>query len=158
MARFAYAATALARASPCSMLWRTVRSRMSVSIAVEHLAAAAVSSSSLRYFRTSSRAPARGARAEDARDPRVLHQRERLALALEPREDLARVEAVPHDLERDAPLDRVLLLREVDGAHPALAEARHHAISTAEDAPEQAVLHRAGLPAERRRGGHGCER
>ena len=47
-----YAATALARASPCSMPCWIVRSLIRVPIASEHLAAAGCSSILLRYFRT----------------------------------------------------------------------------------------------------------
>jgi hypothetical protein len=57
-----------------------------------------------------------------ARDPRMVHHRERLPLGVEPRDDLARVHPQLDDLERDLAADRLVLLGEEDGAEPALPE------------------------------------
>ena len=57
-----------------------------------------------------------------ARDARVLHQRERLALGLEPDDDLRTVHPPLDHLQRHAAAHRLLLLGEVDRAHPAFAE------------------------------------
>ena len=59
---------------------------------------------------------------EHLRDVRVIHGRQRLALARESRDDLLRVHAELDQLERDAPPDWRLLLGEVDGAHAAFTE------------------------------------
>jgi hypothetical protein len=64
----------------------------------------------------------RGARIEDARDVGMVHHRERLALRLEPRDDLLRLQSAAHDLQRDPPADRAQLVSQVDLAHPALAD------------------------------------
>ncbi len=68
--------------------------------------------------------PARGGGAGvvDARDARVVHQRQRLALGLEARDDLARVHAGLEDLQRHAPADRMLALGEEDRTEAALAD------------------------------------
>ena len=52
----------------------------------------------------------------------VTHDRQRLPLGLESRDDLAGCALAAHDLERDLPADRGRLLRLVHDAHPALAE------------------------------------
>ena len=97
-------------------------------------------------------APLRGrAGVQDARDVRVVHQRQRLALGLEARHELLGVEAPLDQLERDAAADRPLLLGLVDDAHPALADLAHQAIGpdgdwrrTGRDAGDGGVALRAG--------------
>ncbi len=70
------------------------------------------------------RPPARGdAGIEDPRDMRVLHERERLPLGLEARDDRLRVHAQLDHLERDHAAQRLLLLRHPHHAHAAFAEA-----------------------------------
>jgi hypothetical protein len=58
----------------------------------------------------------------DLRDRRVVHQGQGLALGFEARHDLARVHAELDALERHLALDRLLLPRAPDGAHPACAD------------------------------------
>ena len=53
---------------------------------------------------------------------RMVHHRQRLALGFEARDDLLRVHAQLDDLERDAPLHRLRLLRHPDRAQAALAD------------------------------------
>ena len=64
----------------------------------------------------------RGAGVDDARDVRVVHQRQRLALGLEARDDVARVHAELDDLERDGAANGLGLLGQIDDAHAAFAE------------------------------------
>ena len=64
----------------------------------------------------------RRARVEDRGDVRMVHQRERLALGLEPRDDLARVHAELDQLERDGAREWARLLGQIDDAHAAFAE------------------------------------
>ena len=52
----------------------------------------------------------------------MVHQRQRLALGLEPRDDLVRIHPRLDDLDGDAAADWLRLLGEVDGTHAALAE------------------------------------
>ena len=52
----------------------------------------------------------------------VVHHRQRLALGLEPGDDLGAVHARLDDLERHLAPDRLLLLGHVDDAHAALAD------------------------------------
>ena len=63
-----------------------------------------------------------GATVVDARDAVVVHQRERLTLLLEARDDLAAVHAELDQLERDATPDRLVLLSEEDLTHAPGAE------------------------------------
>ena len=63
-----------------------------------------------------------GAAVVDAGDVRVVHQRQRLPLGVEPGQDGPRVHADLDQLQRHLPLDRLGLLGPVDGAHPSLAE------------------------------------
>ena len=58
----------------------------------------------------------------------MAHQRERLPLELEARDDLARVHARLDDLERDAPADRHRLFGEIHLAHGAFADALEQAV------------------------------
>ena len=55
-------------------------------------------------------------------DVGMLHQRERLSLGLELRDDAAGVHARLHHLERDLSPDRLLLLRQKNDAAPALTD------------------------------------
>ena len=52
----------------------------------------------------------------------MVHQRQRLALGLEPGDDLPGVHAKPDDLERDPAADGFFLLGHVDRAAAALAD------------------------------------
>jgi hypothetical protein len=63
-----------------------------------------------------------GAGVEDARDVRVVHESERLALGLEAPQDFLRVHARLDELQRHAAADGLGLLRDPDGAHATLAE------------------------------------
>jgi hypothetical protein len=65
---------------------------------------------------------------EGPRDRGMVHQRERLALAVEARDDLGRVEPALRDLQRDAPPQRRFLLGQPHLAHPALAQALHESV------------------------------
>jgi hypothetical protein len=65
---------------------------------------------------------------EDARDVRVREHRQRLALELEARDDVARTEPELDDLDRDLAPDRLALLGEEDLAHGALAESLQHLV------------------------------
>jgi hypothetical protein len=70
-----------------------------------------------------------GAGVEDLRDAGMVHQRQRLALGVEARDDRARVHALLDDLQRDAPPANGLgLLGLVDVAHAARADAPHQAV------------------------------
>ena len=55
-------------------------------------------------------------------DVRVVHQRQRLALALEASDHLLRIHAELDDLDRHAALKRLTLLGEIDAAHASLAQ------------------------------------
>jgi hypothetical protein len=70
--------------------------------------------------------PARfgGAGVEDLGNVGMVHQRQSLALALEARDDLARIHAELHDFERNRAVNRCALLGPVDAAHPALTDER----------------------------------
>ena len=59
---------------------------------------------------------------EDAGDGRVIHDRERLALVVETREDLSGIHAELDHLERDLADERVSLFSEMDGTHAAFSE------------------------------------
>ncbi len=76
--------------------------------------------------------PARVGRAgiEHARDVRMIHQRERLPLRLEARDEVARVESEFDQLERDAPAHGLLLLGHVDDAARALADVFEQLVMT----------------------------
>ena len=52
----------------------------------------------------------------------MIHHRQCLTLGFKPGDHLPRVHARLDDLQRDAPLDRLLLLGHVDDAHAAFAE------------------------------------
>ena len=69
-----------------------------------------------------------GARVEHRGDARVAHQGQRLAFGLEALEDQLRVHARLDHLERDSPLYGLLLFRNPDRAHAALAELLEQAI------------------------------
>lgn len=64
---------------------------------------------------------------EDPRDPRVLHERQRLALGLETRERVPHRTTRAHELDRGQPRHRLALGGEVDDAHAALPERVEHA-------------------------------
>ena len=64
----------------------------------------------------------RRAGVENLGDVRMLHHRQRLTFGLEPRDDRPRVHAELDDLERDAALHRLLLLREIHDTAAAFAE------------------------------------
>ena len=67
---------------------------------------------------------------QDFRDPRVVHQRQRLALGLQARDDAFRVHPTPDHLERDQTPDRLRLFGEEDFTHPTLAERAHDTVRT----------------------------
>src|SRR5262245_35226759 len=84
----------------------------------------------------------RRAAIEDARDARVIHQRQRLSLGLEPRDHLARVHPQLDDLERHAPPHRLLLLGQINHAEAALADLAHELVradAAAADAADAAL-------------------
>ena len=62
------------------------------------------------------------ARVVDTRDAGVIHDRQRLTLRLEARDELLRVHAQFQDLQRHASRNRRGLIRHVDDAHAAFAE------------------------------------
>ena len=72
----------------------------------------------------------RRAGVEHARDVRMIHQRQRLALGLEAGDDLPRVHAELDDLERDAPPHRPRLLGHEHGAEAAFADLLEQAVGT----------------------------
>ena len=63
-----------------------------------------------------------GARVIDARNMRVIHERECLTFRLEARDNFARVHANLDDLEGDTATDGPLLLGKVDVTHTAFAD------------------------------------
>jgi hypothetical protein len=58
----------------------------------------------------------------------MVHQRERLPLGFEPRDDLRRVHPGLDDLQRHLPADRPRLLGEPDDAHPPFADLLEQAV------------------------------
>ena len=67
-------------------------------------------------------------------DVRVVHQRQRLPLGLEPGNHLPRIHARLDDLERDAAADRRLLVGHVDDAHAPFADLLQQLVRTDERA------------------------
>ena len=67
---------------------------------------------------------------QHARDSRVVHDREGLALLLEARDDRPRVHAGLDQLQGDALDEGLPALREEDGAEPALAQLREDPVRT----------------------------
>ena len=59
---------------------------------------------------------------EDLGNARMVHERQRLPLRFEPRDHLPGVHAELDDLQRHPPVNRLRLLRHVDGSHPAFAD------------------------------------
>jgi hypothetical protein len=93
---------------------------------------------------------------EDARDVRVAHALERPTLRLESRGGAERREPGLHHLQRDDPLQWLALLREVDDAHGALADAVADPIRSDTGAGHQASarrVRRSAGPRDRRRRG-----
>ena len=76
--------------------------------------------------------PSRGRRTriDDVRDARVAHERQRLPLGFEARDDLARIHAGFDDLERHSPHHGFGLLGEIHLAHRAFADALQQAVRT----------------------------
>jgi hypothetical protein len=64
----------------------------------------------------------RGSSVQDAGDIRVIEHREGLALGLETRDHTLRIHAWLDDLERDVPLDRVVLFGQIHDTHAAFAK------------------------------------
>jgi hypothetical protein len=64
-----------------------------------------------------------GAGVQDPGDVRMVHQGQRLALGLEAGDDLPGVHAQLDDFDGHLAADRLLLLRQVDGTEPTLADA-----------------------------------
>ena len=65
---------------------------------------------------------------EDARDGRMIHDRQRLALGFEPRDDLRGIHTGLDDLQGDLTTNGVSLLGEPHFAHPAFADAPQEAV------------------------------
>ncbi len=76
---------------------------------------------------------------EDRDDVRVRERGRRACLAPEAADEGVVVDEVrSHHLERDLALE-ALVEGEVDGGHPAVGEARQHAVAAVEDAPDERV-------------------
>jgi hypothetical protein len=75
---------------------------------------------------------------EDTGDVWVFHQGQRLALGIEPGQDVARVHPRLDQLEGDLPADRPELLGEVDRAHAALADLLAELVAIGDDCINEA--------------------
>ena len=76
-----------------------------------------------------------GPAVEDLGDVGVVHQRQRLALGLEPGQDGLRVHARLDELEGHEPLDRLALLGHPDGAHAPLADCFEQLVAAGDGGP-----------------------
>ena len=74
---------------------------------------------------------------ENLGDIGVIHQRQRLPLGLEPRQDGPGIHARLDQLERNLPLDRLGLLGQVDAAHAPFADLLAELVSTRDHRIEQ---------------------
>jgi hypothetical protein len=114
--------------------WRATQTRAKSHEARVHGEAVVVAEFRDRHavdeFHHEKRAPGiGGAGVEHARDVRMVHHRERLALGLETGDDLPRVHAELDDLQRDAAPHRCGLLGEVNDAAAALADFAHERVA-----------------------------
>jgi hypothetical protein len=98
------------------------------------------------------------ARVVHARDVRVLHEGQRLALGRETRHHLVGGRGRAQHLERHVAAHRRVLLGEVDGAHAALAEKPDHAVGADALRPRRVPAYPSARGAGRRRGRRRRER